>query len=174
MDVSGLTLWLFGGATDLGQAATPQDELRIAAARPASSLALAAGAGVLAVALDGAGATDVLIAVFAWLAVANLLLGAFALIPGAPLDGGRVLHALLWRHHGDRERATRTTLRAGRALGYGFVWLGVLQVLAGLPVGGLWLVLIGWFVLNAARAEQADAVARHVLAGVRVCGCMTS
>jgi Zn-dependent protease/CBS domain-containing protein len=174
LDVEGLTLWLFGGVAKLGgQPPTPRADLRIAAVGPATSLVLGGVFGLVAVALAGLGAPELLVAVTVWLAAINLLLGVFNLIPGAPLDGGRVLRALLWRRYGDWTRAAVAAARAGRAVGYGLIWLGLLQFLIGATLGGLWMVLIGWFILTASRAEQSQLTAEHTLRGVRVGDVMT-
>lgn len=174
VEVKGITLWLFGGVASLGgEAPTPRADFRIAAAGPATSLGLAAGFGLVAVSLNTVGAAHIVVAVAGWLAGINLLLGVFNLVPGAPLDGGRVLRAFLWRRHGDRARAAVSAAHAGRIVGYGLIGLGLLEFLVGAGIGGLWLVFIGWFILSAARAEQADVVARHVLRGVRVADVMS-
>lgn len=174
IEVKSLTLWLFGGVASLGgEATTPAAELRIAAVGPATSVAIGAAFAVAAGLLDVLGGDSLLVGVAGWLAGINVLLAIFNLIPGAPLDGGRVLRALLWRHHGDRVRAAVSAARAGRVVAFGLIWLGLLQFVAGTSVGGLWLVFIGWFLLNAARAEEADVVARHALAGVRVSDVMS-
>jgi CBS domain-containing protein len=172
--VKGLTLWLFGGIANLGgQPPTPQADLRIAAVGPATSLALGAGFGVVGAGLAAAGAGDLVVAVAAWLAFVNVVLAVFNLVPGAPLDGGRVLRALLWRRHGDWARAAVSAARAGKVVGYVLMWLGLVELLAGAGIGGLWLAFVGWFVLGASRAEQSDVTARNVLRGVRVRDVMT-
>lgn len=169
VEVKGLTLWLFGGVASLGgEPATPRDDFRIAAVGPATSLALGVGFGAIAAALNGVGAAHLAVAVAGWLSGINLLLGVFNVIPGAPLDGGRMLRAFLWGRHGDRARAAITAAHAGRLVGYALIGLGLLEFLAGASIGGLWLVFIGWFLLSAARAEEADVVTRQVLGGVRV------
>ena len=96
-----------------------------------------------------------------WLAVTNLLLGIFNLIPAFPLDGGRVLRAMLWGRSGSRLRATQTVARVGQACGYGLVAFGVAEFLYG-GLAGLWMVLLGWFITQAARSE-ATMVAQHEL-----------
>jgi len=89
------------------------------------------------------------------------------LIPGAPLDGGRLLHAWLWKRHGDRARATATATKAGRLVGSGLIALGVVQFVTG-GAGGLWTALIGWFLRNAATAEGSYSTIRSELQGFRV------
>lgn len=174
MKVEGMTLWLFGGVAKLG--GTPPDaraDFRIAAVGPATSLVLSLGFGVSTVLLSVLGTPDLVVAVTAWLAAVNLVLAVFNLIPGAPLDGGRVLRALLWRRHGEWAKAAATAARAGQAVGYGLIGLGVVQFLAGSGLGGLWMGLIGWFILVASRAERDHIVAESALRGVRVGDVMT-
>ncbi len=174
VEVKGLTLWLFGGVATLGgEPPTPQADLRIAAAGPAASLGLGLGFGLIAGGLDLLGVAHLAVVAARWLAGINLMLGVFNLVPGAPLDGGRLLRAFLWRRHGDRVRAAVTAARAGVTVGYGLIWLGLLQFLDGASIGGLWLVFIGWFVLGAARAEEAAVLTRDALGGLRVADVMT-
>jgi Zn-dependent protease len=169
VEVDGLTLWMFGGVARLrSEPPTARADLRIAAIGPATSVALAAALGLLWLVLAALGADGLVMSVLAWLAGINLVLGLFNLVPGAPLDGGRVLRAVLWSTTGDRYRAAAFAAAAGQAVGYGLVALGLLVFLSSDPVGGLWLVVIGWFVQAAARAEHAATVSEHVLGGVSV------
>jgi Zn-dependent protease/CBS domain-containing protein len=175
VEVKGLTLWLFGGVASLGgESPTPGADFRIAAAGPATSLGLAAGFGTLAVALQTLGVAHLVVVAARWLSAINLMLGVFNLIPGAPLDGGRVLRSYLWHRHGDRVRAAVTAAHAGTVVAYGFIGFGLVEFLAGASVGGLWLVFIGWFVLSAARAEEAAVLSRDALGGVRVADVMSA
>jgi CBS domain-containing protein len=105
----------------------------------------------------------------AWI---NLLLGLFNLIPAAPLDGGRVLRATIWKHSGDRVRAAETAAHSGQAFGYVLVVLGVLEFFA-VGLVGLWYVFLGWFLLSAARSEESAAVMRSSLSDVHVRDIMT-
>lgn len=169
VEVESLTLWVFGGVAALrGDSPTPRADFRIAAAGPATSIALGAGFGGVWLLAELLAGPDLVVGVAAWLCAINLFLAVFNLIPGAPLDGGRILRAILWSRSGDRERAAVTATNAGQGVGYGLVALGLMVFLAGDPVGGLWTIFIGWFVLGAARAEQTATVTKHLLAGVRV------
>src|SRR5438105_2288969 len=95
-------------------------------------------------------------AVLGWLGWLNGLLAAFNLVPAFPLDGGRVLRALVWRHTGDKQRATRMAAVTGAAFGYGFIALGIAGFLFGRgSFDGVWLALIGWFLISGSRAEAA-------------------
>jgi Zn-dependent protease len=107
VSVGYVTLWLFGGVTTLqGEAKTPKAAFRIAFAGPATSLVLSAVFAGLAIALSTVRAVPIAVSVAWWLAAINLLLGLFNLLPGAPLDGGRVVRAYLWHRHGDSVRAS--------------------------------------------------------------------
>ncbi|BBZ44790.1 site-2 protease family protein [Mycobacterium parmense] len=173
--VGDVTLWLFGGVTTLkGEAKTPRAALRIAIAGPATSLALAAGFGGLVAALRTVGAAPIAVGVASWLAGINLLLGLFNLLPGAPLDGGRVLRAYLWRRHGDSVRAGIGAARAGRVLAFVLIGLGLVEFGFGGLVGGVWLAFIGWFIFAASREEEGRITAQQMFEGVRVADAMTA
>ena len=174
VEVDGITLWLFGGVARLrSEAATPGADFRIAVVGPLTSVVLGLVFGACALALlDGFG-PGLTASVFSYLAGVNLLLALFNLIPAAPLDGGRVLRAALWRWRGDRVRAAVAASRAGRVFGYALVALGVLQVLTGGGFGGVWLALIGLFIVNAASAEEQQSLLGARLGGTRVRDVMT-
>ncbi|ETW24334.1 site-2 protease family protein [Mycobacterium gastri] len=172
--VGNVTLWLFGGVTTLGgEAKTPKAAFRIAFAGPATSLALSAAFGTLAVALAVVRTPPLVVSVAWWLAGVNLLLGLFNLLPGAPLDGGRLVRAYLWRRHGDVVRAGIGAARAGRVVALVLITLGLAEFLAGGLVGGVWLAFIGWFIFAAAREEETRISTRQLFAGVRVADAMT-
>ena len=172
--VRGITLWLLGGVAQLeDEPASPRDELRVAIVGPAVSAALAVGFGLAAAALMVLGGPAVAVTVTAWLAVANLALALFNLLPAAPLDGGRVLRGLLWRRHGSRVRASLTATRAGVWVGGGLVVYGLLGAFTGWGFGSLWTALIGWFLVTAARQERDHALLRHDLDGLRADQVMT-
>jgi Zn-dependent protease len=157
--VRGITLWLLGGVAQLeDEPASPGDELRVAIVGPAISLALAGAFGVAAAALSVVGAPALLVVMAAWLALGNVALGVFNLLPAAPLDGGRVLRGLLWRRHGNRVRAAVTATRAGVWVGTGLVAYGLLGAFTGWGIGTLWTALVGWFLVIAARQERELAL----------------
>lgn len=175
LPVKGITLWLFGGVAELGgEAGTPGAELRIAGIGPLVSLLIGLLFGGVAAVLALAGNDGLLRGAFSWLAGINLILAVFNVLPAAPLDGGRLLRAALWKWRGDRTRAAVGAARAGRVLGLVLITLGLWQFLTGAAVGGLWLALIGWFLVGAAAAEERQARTGDALAGVRVADVMTA
>jgi hypothetical protein len=163
-----------GGVSELGGAPpTARADLRIAAAGPATSLAAGLVFGGLAAVVRAAGGPGIAVAALGWLAVMNVVLAAFNLLPGAPLDGGRILRAVLWRRTGDRVRAARSAAAAGRAVGAALMLLGTGEVLLWADAGGLWLALIGMFIMSAAAAEATTGAAAAALAGLRIGDIMT-
>lgn len=112
-------------------------------------------------------------AMLLWLGYINLSLAAFNLIPGYPLDGGRVLRAIIWWRTGDEDRSTRLAARIGQAVAFGFIALGILGYFGGALFGGLWIAFIGWFLLQAARESYEQVGLTHALKGVRVADVMT-
>lgn len=167
VEVRGITLWLLGGVARLdGEIPSARAEFRIAVAGPLTSLGIAAGVGALAVAFAAVDAPALLVSAVGWLAVVNAVLAIFNMIPAAPLDGGRVLAAALWAHHGDRDRAMIGAARAGTVFGSLLVVIGIVGMMLGELT--IWPALLGWFVISAARAEARVANIRLTLRGVRV------
>jgi Zn-dependent protease/CBS domain-containing protein len=166
MEIEGITLWLFGGvARFTGLFPSARAELRIAVAGPLVSLLL----GVVFVAVSLVpGLPEAVAVVAAWLGVINLVLLAFNLLPAFPMDGGRVLRAILWRRTGDYVRATERAAGTGRAFAYGLIGLGIAMTVFLGAFGGLWLAFIGWFLLQAASAESRAMLVRQALDGLRV------
>jgi Zn-dependent protease len=173
--VDRITLWLLGGIAQLHEhARDPEAELRIALAGPAMSFAVGVGSGVLAVVLYEGGGPGLVVGALGWLAMVSMLLAVFNLVPGAPLDGGRVLTAVLWRRSGDERAARRRSARIGQVLGQVMIGIGIFDVLVGAGIGGLWFVLLGWFLMAAARGEQAQIELTGALDGMRVADVMTA
>jgi Zn-dependent protease/CBS domain-containing protein len=171
--VESITLFLFGGvAQTKSEARTPGDEFQIAFIGPVMSAAL--GALFLGLAWLGtrAGWHPSIVVVAQYLALLNIILAVFNMLPGFPLDGGRVLRALVWKATGDMTRATRVASTGGQVLGLTLVILGIWQAFQGVVLGGLWLVFIGWFLRNAAtmgyrqhliHGALEDAAARQIM-----------
>lgn len=173
--VKGITLWLFGGVAELqGEADSPGKELRIAGVGPLVSLLLGGVFAGVAALLAAGDADSLLVGTFGWLAGINVALAVFNILPAAPLDGGRLLRAALWKARGDRTWAAVVSARAGRVLGWLLIAFGLVQFLLGAAFGGLWLALIGWFLLGAAGAEERQAQVGEALAGVRVSDVMST
>lgn len=162
--VQRVTLWLLGGVAELrDEAPHPRADLFVAAVGPLASLAAGAVFAGGAVAASAVGSPRVLTAALIWLSLINVVLAAFNLLPGAPLDGGRVLRAVVWRLRGDRDRASMAAARAGHVLGLLLVAGGLAQVVFTGQIRGLWLALVGWFLVSGAMAEQAAARYRKML-----------
>ncbi|GAA2711264.1 site-2 protease family protein [Micromonospora olivasterospora] len=172
--VGGITLWLFGGVSELqGEARDPGAELRIAGVGPLVSLIIGVVFGGIAALLSVSGVHGLAVGALAWLAGINVLLAIFNVLPAAPLDGGRLLRAAVWKATGDRTKASVVAARAGWVLGAALIALGLWQFLRGAGPGGLWLALIGWFLIGAAGMEERQARMGSALRGVRVADVMT-
>jgi Zn-dependent protease len=171
VEIDGITLWLFGGVAKFkGDLPSAGAEFRIATAGPLVTLVL--GSVFLLVA-GGAGLPEAMDGVAAWLGYTNVALLAFNLLPALPLDGGRMLRSLLWMRSGDRGAATATAGSVARVLASLLIGLGVVLVVSTGDLSGAWLALIGWFVLQASRAEVRWVAAEEALAGLRVRDLMT-
>lgn len=173
--VDGITLWLFGGVSRLsGEVSSARTEALITAVGPLTSLVLGGVFLLLGLGLSAGHAPGLLSVTLNWLGTINLLLAAFNLIPAAPLDGGRILRALVWARTGDRFRATRVASRAGLVFGIILIAYGLFTFAAtGNVIGGVWAVFLGWFLLSAARAEETSGLIRQALVGVTVGDVMT-
>lgn len=174
IQVEGITLFLFGGVARIrSEARTPGDEFQIAGAGPAASLVIA---GLFfAVARYGArfGLPDPWLVVAGYMALLNVALAIFNLLPGFPLDGGRILRAIAWKFTGSMTKATRLATQGGHLIGYALVALGILQAIRGLMISGLWLVFIGWYLRNAAAMSYRQHMVRDILAEVTAAQTMT-
>jgi len=173
--VKSITLWLLGGVAQLeGEAPHARGDLLIAVAGPLTSLGTSIFFGLGAFAAGRGGASRITVAALVWLAAVNLVLAVFNMLPGAPLDGGRVLRAALWWVRGDRVAAQRIASRAGIIMGGLMIAGGIFQVVFTANLSGVWLVLLGWFLVAAARAEDMEAQLRSRLAGIRVADVMST
>ncbi len=168
VEVGGITLWLLGGVSKLeGEPKSAGAEFRIAVVGPVTSLALAAVFFVLATIAGAVGLPDLVVGALAWLSLINFVLAVFNMLPAYPLDGGRVLRALVWERKGDRLAATRSVAQVSHWLAWGLIAFGLFSAFTGYWVQGLWLVLIGWFLDNAGRAEATMAIEQGALGAVR-------
>jgi len=173
--VEGITLWLFGGVSRFNsESSSPGSQALITFVGPLTSLLLGAVFILASVAVGGGANSALVSASLAWLGYINILLGVFNLLPAFPLDGGRILQSLIWRGTGDRLRATRIAARIGMVFAYVFIAYGLITFFAaGSLIGGVWAVFLGWFLLSAARAEEAGGLIRQALSGISVAEVMT-
>lgn len=164
LPVRRITLFIFGGVAQMErEPRTASGEFRMAIAGPLTSLVIA-GAAWAAARASGGG----LRALFQYLALINAAVALFNMVPAFPLDGGRVFRAAVWWATKSLSRATRVASLVGQGFAYLFMLLGVLQIFTGRLGGGLWLVFIGWFLLQAAQAGYQQVLIRRALRGVKV------
>ncbi|MEV3987638.1 site-2 protease family protein [Streptomyces sp. NPDC049837] len=174
IEVEDMTLWMLGGVARLkSEAPSPGAELRIAGVGPLISALLGIVFGALAAWLGLLSVPGLVVESVAWLAGINIVLALFNSIPAAPLDGGRLLRAALWKFTGDPVRAAVIAATAGRGFGWLLVVYGFASMFATGSFAALWTALIGGFMIAAATAEGRQAQMRGTLAGVTVRGVMT-
>ncbi len=167
MPVEEITLFIFGGVSNIsGEPKKAGDELVMAGVGPLTSLVLAAVFWLLWMAA-GASRTA-LSAVLFYLATINLLLAVFNILPGFPLDGGRVLRSIIWGITGNVRRATDIAATVGQVFAWGFIAWGVYQLLTGQLLAGLWTAFIGWFLNSAADSSRRELAMRDVFRNVRI------
>jgi Zn-dependent protease/CBS domain-containing protein len=175
VEVSEITLWLFGGVSKLaGEPRSPGVEALITIVGPLSSILLAVVAFVLALLASAAGASPLVSNLLLWLAVLNLSLGVFNLIPAFPLDGGRLLSTFFWWRSGTRQRGVHIAVQVGRIFAFGMIAIGALELFRGDGFNGIWLVFLGWFLLSAGSAEESSTVTKALLDTVAVSAAMSS
>ncbi|MGD8326167.1 MAG: site-2 protease family protein [Sphingomonadales bacterium] len=166
IQMRGITLFIFGGVAEMeNEPPSARSEFNMAIAGPIASLIIG---GICKAAAAMTAALPQISVVFGHLAIINIALAIFNMIPAFPLDGGRALRAFLWGRHNDLMRATRTAAKLGQLLGLGLIGLGVLFLLGGGGIGALWWGLIGLFVNMLARAEYSRLQARNVLGELSV------
>jgi len=164
-----ISLFIFGGMAHLGHEPTnARDELKIAAVGPLTSFVLGGFFYAIPSALGLYESFPMWASVFEYLGFINFALGLFNLLPGFPLDGGRILRATLWARTGDFRRATARASDWGRGIAYGLMFLGALQIFAGSLMGGLWLIFIALFLKGAASASYQGIVIEQVLGSAHV------
>ncbi len=164
--VRSVTLFIFGGISQIeDEPHTPGSEFRIAVAGPLVSLALA---GLYGLVYYLTRSIPFLAAPSLYLMRINLALGLFNIIPGFPLDGGRLLRAIVWKISGNKFRATQVAAGAGQLVAFGFIGYGIFRVLQGDYFNGIWLAFIGWFLQQAAVTSQMQSNMQHALQNVSV------
>ncbi|HEY2975757.1 MAG TPA: site-2 protease family protein [Pyrinomonadaceae bacterium] len=172
LPVRSITLFALGGVAEIEKEATDaKTEFWIGIVGPITSIVIGAAFLTLAWSLGWSPSTEPRtppMAVLQWLGYINIALAVFNMIPGFPLDGGRVLRAIVWWITGDPARSTRIAARVGQFIAFGFIIWGILRFFGGAGFGGLWLTLIGWFLLEAARASYAQVEISENLRGVKV------
>lgn len=173
VEIKGITLFVFGGVAELGsEPKTAGSEFLIALAGPVMSLTLALGFwffGVLLSAMDSAALSSAV----GYLALINLILALFNMLPAFPLDGGRILRAYLWARGSDLLAATKTATRLGSIFAYGLMALGLMTLFAGGVISGLWQIFIGIFLLAAARGTYQQEVMKSAFQNQTVATMMT-
>lgn len=168
-EVHRITLFIFGGMAELEhEPKSGVDELKIAAIGPISSLVMAAGFWLIANAISPAPPAGLWRSVFSYLAFINLALALFNLLPGFPLDGGRILRAVLWIQWGDLRRATAAAADWGNTIAWGLIAFGAIEIFGGALVGGLWLIFIGLFLRMAAASSYQSMLVEQALSGAHV------
>jgi len=166
LPINGITLFIFGGVAEMeGEPQSPKIEFLMAIAGPISSYLLAFGFFIAATIAGPEDSQTPFSALLFYLAMINTMLATFNLVPAFPLDGGRVLRAALWQWKGNMRWATRHASQIGAAFGVGFIVLGVLKVLQGDIVGGLWIAVIGLFLNSAAGSSYTQLRTRQALEG---------
>ena len=172
--IRSITLFIFGGIAEMTkEAARPGAEFKMAAAGPACSLVLGGLFALLH--LFTRGTIQPLAAMALWLAYINVALAVFNLIPGFPLDGGRVFRSILWRVSGNYKRSSWIAARVGQGIGYSLILGGILiMFILHDWFSGLWLVFIGWFLQNAASVSYRQVQWRETLRGFTASQAMTS
>ena len=173
IEVEEIDLWLLGGVSRMrGDAHDPGAELRYALAGPAVTAVIAAVFALAWLALP-ASTPAAIQALVEYQVIVNGMIFVFNLLPAFPLDGGRVLRSLLWRRSGEIGSSTETAARVGRGFGFVMIFLGALEAMAG-AAGGLWLALIGFFLVMASGQQAAGAQMQAALSGVRALDLMSS
>ncbi|MDZ8080075.1 MAG: site-2 protease family protein [Nostoc sp. DcaGUA01] len=172
--VEGITLFIFGGVSRTRMdAERPDDEFQIAIVGPVTSLVLAAVFGLIWYIGNTAAWSVVVTGVASYLASINLILAIFNMLPGFPLDGGRVFRSIIWKYTGNKQKATQIASMGGKLLAYVLIALGFWELFGSALLSGLWLILIGWFLYNAAEAGYEELLIRRSLEGVKAQEIMT-
>lgn len=167
--VRGITLFLFGGVAEIeDEQVRARDEFLVAIMGPVASIVIGLGFLLIAAVVPAVSIASYVDGIARYLGTINVLLAVFNLIPGFPLDGGRVLRSIIWAVTGQFEKASRIAASVGEFVAWAFIVVGALIALQGALINGLWLAFIGWFLLNAARSSYRQIVLQRVLSDVPV------
>jgi Zn-dependent protease len=174
MDIRGITLFIFGGIAELSREPDdPRMELKIAIAGPIASVVLAILFWLIKEGLTAMALFPLVASICSYLVIINIVVVIFNMIPGFPLDGGRVLRAIWWMKSGNLQRATMVAGRVGKGFALFLIFFGILQTFTGNIIGGLWMVFIGIFLQQAAESGYREVLIRNSLSGIRVGDVMT-
>jgi len=175
LTMEGITLFIFGGVSEMAEEPpNPKTEFLMAVAGPISSFVIGFVAVALSVLADGPAKAAPVFVTLRWIGFINIVLGAMNLVPGYPLDGGRVLRSILWHFKGNLRWATRMASYAGEGFGLLLIALGAISILMGGGIGGMWDILIGWFLVTAARQGYQQVLVKQMLQGEPVQRIMTA
>jgi len=167
LPVNSITLFIFGGVSNIEQEPkSPGVEFQMSIVGPLTSLLIGGLSFLLLLAMQGG--TSPLAAILGYLGLANILLGLFNLVPAFPLDGGRVLRSIVWKLSGSLRTATRAATFAGQGIAYLMILAGFWLIFGGDILDGIWLGLIGWFLLSGAQSANSQAMLETMLKGVKV------
>ncbi len=172
LPVKNITLFVFGGVSNIEkEPGSPGVEFQMAIVGPITSLLIGGLAYVLLLPLGNS--TSPLAAILFYIAFSNILLGIFNLLPGFPMDGGRVLRSIIWKINGNLRKATRAASMVGEIFGYLFILLGIWEFFAVSVLNGLWIGFIGWFLLSSAQSANTEVVLQSMFRGVTVADVMS-
>lgn len=173
IEIRSINLFIFGGVAELtGEPKTAMAEMKIAAAGPLTSIIIGSFF-FLVETLFGPGLRIEILSPVKYLKFINFALAFFNLVPGFPLDGGRLLRAILWKTSGDIKQATKTASRFGRGFAYLLIFFGVFLAFSGQFLSGLWLIFIGFFLDQASKSSYQQLLLRETLTGVKIADIMT-
>ncbi len=165
-DVKGIKLFIFGGVSEITvEPKSPKEEFLISIAGPVVSLLLGAIFYFTATAFNDKGMVYAFAHYLGWI---NIILGLFNLLPGFPLDGGRVFRAIVWGITKDYKKATHWSATGGRFIGFFLIFIGFLEMMSGFVTDGIWVAFIGWFLESAAFAQLQQQELKKLLAGHKV------
>ncbi|MCX5750754.1 MAG: site-2 protease family protein [Candidatus Saganbacteria bacterium] len=174
LPIHSITLFVFGGVAQMEkEPTTPKVEFEMAAAGPLASLILALFFFTANALCTMWGISPAITAILSYLAILNLIIVIFNLVPGFPLDGGRILRSIVWHFTNDFKRATHTASAFGKFFGFLIMGFGLINLLLGSLITGIWFIFIGFFLLEAADMSYKQVLIKNTLAGVRVGDIMT-